>query len=261
MNRYHTGATFIQCISDEALGSAAVNHPYLRAIREGDVPDIDWALKDFAFQYGLYSTSFTRYVSAVIKNLCNADHKQTLLANLAEEQGDTHEIDLPPDILASVVGQSHSNLYRRFQEALGVDANYCETVQQSQTCLLWRKQFLQLCQINECVGVGAIGIGTELIVSRIYDQILEGLKTHSKLTVTQRVFFDLHSQCDDVHAAQMLLIAEDLAQNQIACEQIEHGAKMAVNMRVAFWDEMLERAQTLPASISPATENLSAIGY
>jgi len=84
MNKHHTGATFIQRISDEALGSAAVNHPYLRAIREGDVPNIDWALKDFAFQYGLYSTSFTRYVSAVIKNLRNADHKQTR-ANLAEE--------------------------------------------------------------------------------------------------------------------------------------------------------------------------------
>jgi pyrroloquinoline-quinone synthase len=259
MNIRHLGASFIKDISADVLDSAAANHPYLQAMREGDFPNVDLAFKDFAFQYGLYSTTFTRYVSAVIKNLSNTEHKKILLANLAEEQGDTHDVDLPPDVLASVVGQPHTNLYRRFQKALGIDADYCKTAQQCQTSLLWSQQFLQLCKINECVGVGAIGIGTELIVSRIYDQILEGLKTHSNLTMTQRVFFDLHSQCDEEHAAQMLLIAEDLAQDSTACEQIEYGARMAINMRISFWDKMLERAHNFPAS--PAIETLSAIGY
>lgn len=44
---------FIDRLSAEALTSKAVNHPYLRAMREGDLPNMDLAIKDFAFQYGL----------------------------------------------------------------------------------------------------------------------------------------------------------------------------------------------------------------
>jgi len=261
MNKNNSGSAFIKRICAEALDSAAVNHPYLRAMREGDFPNVDLAFKDFAFQYGLYSAKFVYYVSALIKNLSDDEHKQILLINLAEEQGDIHDVDLPPDVLASVVGQPHTSLYRRFQEALGVDADYRKSTPQCQTGLLWSEQFLQLCKMNACVGVGAIGIGTELIVSSVYNQILEGLKSHSNLTMTQRVFFDLHSECDEAHAAQMIVIAEDLAKDRTACEQIEYGVKMAINMRVMFWDEMLERARNFPASTLPVVEKLPAVGY
>ena len=260
MTGHNVGAAFIKRMSAEALDSDAVNHPYLRAMREGDFPDFDLALKDFAFQYSIYSTKFIRYVSVVIDNLSDTEHKQILLTNLAEEQGDTHDVDLPPDVLASVVGQPHALSYRRFQEALGVDADYRKNTPQCQTGLLWSKQFLQLCEMNGCSGVGAIGIGTELIVSSIYKQILEGLKMHSNLSMTQHVFFNLHCECDDEHAAQMILIAEDLACDRAACEQIEYGVKMAINMRIMFWDKMLERAQNYPASSRHVIEKISAIG-
>lgn len=261
MNTHNLGTVFVKRISAEVLNSAAVNHPYLRALRLGEFPNVELAFKDFSFQYGLYSAGFTRYMSALIKNLGNAKHKEILQSNLGEELGDTHNVELPSDVFASIVGQPHTRLYRRFQEALGVDAAYRETTPQCQTALLWSRQFLQLCGMSECVGVGAIGIGTELIVSGIYSQILEGLKAHSSLTITQRVFFDLHSVCDDEHAAQMLLIAEDLARDQIACEQIEYGARMAVNLRVLFWDKMLDRAHNFSVSPSTKDEELSVVGY
>ena len=261
MTRNGSGAAFIKAISGEALASAAVNHAYLRAMSQGDFPNVDMAFKDFAFQYSLYSAGFTRYVSAVIENLSNAEHKQILLTNLAEEKGVVNDVELPPDVLASVTGQPHAKLFRRFQEALGVNADYRETTDKCQTGLLWSRQFLQLCQMNECVGIGAIGIGTELIVSGIYNQILEGLKAHSGLTMTEHVFFNLHSQCDEEHAAQIALIAEGLACSSMACEQIEFGVKMAINMRVIFWDEMHERAQNFPASTPLLIEEVSAVGY
>ena len=261
MNRDSLGAAFVKRISAEALDSCAVNHPYLRAMSERDFPDIDMAFKDFAFQYGLYSSKFTRYVSAVIENLKNVEHKQILLTNLAEEQGATNDIELPPDVLASIAGQPHTTLFRRFQEALGVNAQYRKNTAQCQTGLLWSQQFLQLCEMNECVGVGAIGIGTELIVSSIYNQILKGLEAHDHLTMTQHVFFNLHSECDEAHAGQIALIAEDLSRDSIACEQIEYGVKMALSMRAIFWDKMLERAQNFTTSALPASEQVSAVGY
>lgn len=259
MTVHYFDSSLVNRISAEALKSSAVNHPYLQAIRNGDLPNFTLAMQDFAFQYGIYSKPFTQYLKAVINNLKSAQHKEMLLENLTEEQGDTHDVELPPDVLATVVDVPHAQLYRRFQEAIGVDQTYRMQTQESQTAKLWRDQFLALCQTDEYVGVGAIGIGTELIVSSVYSQILDGLKAHSKLSMTERVFFDLHSQCDDEHAAQMLSIAKDLATDQAACERIEYGAKMALNMRTIFWDKMYERAQHFPAEKSAKVKRLTIV--
>lgn len=251
MQNIHSGTDFIERIKARVLDSTAVNHPYLQAFRYGDFPNVDLAFKDFAFQYGLYSTRFVSYLSALINNCSNEKHKQILQSNLAEEQGNIHDVELPPEVLESVIGQSHALLFRRFQYAMGVNANYQLKSAEFQAGRLWSQQFLKLCKTNEYVGVGAIGIGTELIVSNMYNQILEGLKAHSNLTMTQRVFFDLHSECDEEHADQMLLIAKDLAHSVEACEQIQHGVDMAIKLRTEFWDNMLEHAQNFPAAIPP----------
>lgn len=239
---------YIDSICSEIIESEAINHPYLHALEAGNLPNVELALQDFAFQYSAYSAQFTEYVSAVITNLSNPEHKKLLQANLDEEQGHASDEELPPDVLACVEGLPHTSLYKRFQHAIGVDSEYLNTTQYCPASLRWRHQFLGLCNMNEFVGIGAIGIGTELIVSHIYKKILAGLQSHSKLTMNERVFFHLHSQCDEGHAAQILKIAKDLAQDEEQREQIAYGARAAVDMRVAFWDEMLTRAQSFRSS-------------
>ena len=243
---------FVESLCSEAFDSDAVNHPYLRALAAGDFPDYGRALQDFAYQYEWYSAGFTDYVSAVIGQLKNAKHQQILESNLAEEQGSVEGVVLDADLLADIAGRSHTSLYADFQSAVGVDAAYRETAKRCALSSSWRQQFLSLCQMNECAGVGAIGIGTELIVSRIYGLILEGLTLHSAVTPAQRVFFDLHSHCDEEHAAQMLYIAKDLARSSTACQQLRYGADTALALRAAFWDEMLNRAQAMPTAGSTA---------
>jgi len=259
------GADLIDRLGAEALNSAAVNHPYLQAMRTGDFPDVELALKDFALQYGLYSTRFAHYLSAVIEHLTSAEHKRILQANLAEEIGNSHDIDLPPDVLDSVAGQPHASLFQRFQASVGVSASdkpdTTASLAEQQPGALWSQRFLTLCETNQCVGIGAIGIGTELIVSSIYNQILEGLKSHTQLTMQQRVFFDLHSQCDDEHAAQITLITKDLAQDELSSEQIEHGVQMAINLRTEFWDTMLTRARSMADPSSSTLASSSGLGY
>ncbi len=259
MNKNKLEISFIERMRTEALGSSAVHHPYLRALRYGDLPDFDWALKDFAFQYGVYSSGFVQYLSAVIERLCCEEHRRILQENLAEEQGNPHDIELPSDVLASIKGQPHAVLYQRFQQALGINDTFKKNNLESHAALNWSQQFLELCEVNEYVGVGAIGIGTELIVSSIYRQILDALKTHSHLTKEQRVFFDLHSDCDDHHAAQILIIVKDLANNSAACEQIEYGVRKAIEMRSAFWDAMLDRALNCKLSTVINAEELSVV--
>ena len=254
------GASFVCDLSAAIKSSSAVKHPYLKAIREGDFPDVKRAFQDFAFQYGLYSARFVQYMSAVIDSLGDSRHRDILLANLAEEKGDIHDINLPRDVLDSIDGQPHTALFRRFQEALGVDANN-RRVTPACPGEVWSQQFLALCKTNECVGVGAIGIGTEMVVASIYAEILEGIKAHTGLTAKERVFFDLHSECDEEHAAQMLLITRDMARDARSCRQIEHGVNSAIELRSAFWDAMFERARSFSTEDSQESRRMSAGGY
>ena len=246
--------SFIKRVCEDALKSSAINHPYLRAISEGCLPDMDLAIKDFAYQYGLYNKHFIYYLSTVINGLSDENHKQVLQSNLYEERGHVHDVNLPKDVLDSIDKVSHTQLYRRFQTAVGADLGNASTDSDYEAGIKWSKEFLSLCEMNECVGVGAIGIGTELIVSDIYRQILEGLKNYTQLTLTQRVFFELHCECDDDHAGQLIDVALDLAINEEACKQIEYGATMAINMRTEFWNEMLKRALSLAGKKTHETQ-------
>jgi pyrroloquinoline quinone (PQQ) biosynthesis protein C len=261
MNKNYKAAAFVRRLGDQALESTAVSHPYLQALETGDFPNVDIALKDFAFQYGLYSSQFTLYLKALISCLSDTSHRKILLSNLAEEKGHIAEDELPPEIIASAEGQSHAQLFTRFQCALGVNSEYRDRQTDEHAGNLWSQQFLRLCSTNEHVGVGAIGIGTELIVSKIYQKILSGLINCSTLTMQERVFFDLHSTCDDDHAAQMLLIATDLATDEEACAKIEFGVKSALSLRTAFWDALLQRAQYVGATNQSAIQEASDLGY
>jgi len=245
-------------------------HPYLTALREGNLPDPGRALKDFALQYGHYSARFPDYVSAVAAVVDRDEHRRILLANLAEElaeeldgeQGERHDEGLPPELASAVAGQPHSLLYRRFQEALGVfdvssGKGATSTANPSDgpaPGLAWSEGFLTLCKADAYVGLGAIGLGTELIVPSIYRQILAGLIAHTDLTMAERVFFHLHGECDERHAEQLLSITAELATDREACERIESGMRGALELRVAFWDRMLARA------CSFGTAELRAVG-
>lgn len=257
-----TGTSFIEDMCEEALASAAVRHPYLDAMRSGSFPDLEYAFKDFAFQYGLYSANFMQYVSAVMKQLQDDRHREILRGNLAEEQGHAHDVDLPADIMASIDGEPHSRLYRRFQDALGVNPDERNPTARCPGAR-WSSKFLTLCRSGEMIGAGAIGIGTEFVVASIFEQILAGLKQHSDLTMLQRVFFDLHSECDEKHAQEMMQITSELARDPESCDQIEHGIRCALALRAAFWDQMMERALAAPSLDHRATrdQEYSAVGH
>ncbi|UTW45247.1 iron-containing redox enzyme family protein [bacterium SCSIO 12696] len=243
---------FIQRLQAEALESMAVKHPYLKAIANGDFADMQGALKTFACQYGHYTAQFTRYVSAVIKNTTNNSHKAILIENLEEELGNAHDVDLPPELLATIADQPHKKLFQRFQKAIGVDEAYSEQSPPFPAGADWAKQFLQLCETNQYVGIGAIGIGTEFIVSAIYRQILQGIKEHTHLQPEEHVFFDLHSECDDEHAEQITRITSDLLREPGAAEQIEYGVRQALALRATFWDAILGKSQQAPLPEEPA---------
>ena len=53
-----TGESYLDDLVEEALSHPAVCHPYLADLAEGNVPDLGWALRDFAVQYPGYCAHF-----------------------------------------------------------------------------------------------------------------------------------------------------------------------------------------------------------
>lgn len=238
----------MELLVKEALEHRAVNHPYLKALANGEFENMDAVLKDFASQYGFYSSWFPRYLTAVISKLENPEFRTHLLDNLSEESGHLHEEDMEAVRALGikdewVQGIPHPKLFKRFQVAMGVDHSAQPDIEVD----IWRDSFLALMQGGSAVSaVGAIGLGTESIVKHIYKDIITAIEKHTNLSLEDYVFFPLHTEVDDDHGLILLDIAEKMASQSPEEErELRKGMLKALNLRAAYWDGMYNRAKAI----------------
>jgi pyrroloquinoline quinone (PQQ) biosynthesis protein C len=240
----------MEALINEALSHRAINHPYLMALKNGEFKNMDAVLKDFALQYGAYSSWFPRYLTGVISKLEDPQHREHLLDNLAEESGHLHDDDIEAVEKLGikeewVQGIPHPKLFRRFQDAMGIDRGAELGIEVQ----IWRESFLSLIQDGSSVSaVGAIGLGTESIVKFVYLHIIEAIEKHTKLSLFDYVFFPLHTEVDDEHGLILLRIAEELANTSDEAKmELRKGMLKSLNLRAAYWDNMYDRAKKIDA--------------
>jgi pyrroloquinoline quinone (PQQ) biosynthesis protein C/quercetin dioxygenase-like cupin family protein len=254
------GREFIQQLKQEVGEHRAIHHAYLQALASGRLPDPVGALRDYAHQYFAYSTNFQRYLTATISQLDDPEHRRVLLANLLEEahgvSPDEAELMRSHGIeLEWVENVPHPVLYRRYLEALNMDEAWLRDHPFCDEAVQWSQLFLLCCgSQGASTSVGAMGIGTELIVRRVYTPILEAIQTYMDVSPRDRVFFDLHQKIDDDHGEVLLRIAEELAEEPEQRPLLRTGALMALNLRAAFYDSMLWRAQAMPRVSRPRSD-------
>jgi pyrroloquinoline quinone (PQQ) biosynthesis protein C len=189
-------------------------------------------------------------LTGVISKLESPEHREHLLDNLAEESGHLHDEDIEAVAALGikeewVQGIAHPKLFRRFQDAMGVDRNESIGIEVQ----IWRESFLSLVQDGSSVeAVGAIGLGSESIVKFVYRHLIEAIEKHTNLTLEQYVFFPLHTEVDDEHGLILLRIAEELAgESEESALQLRKGMLKALNLRAAYWDNMYDRAKQIDA--------------
>lgn len=235
---------FVAGLAAEAKRHRAVNHPYLRALAEDTLPDTRWAMTDFARQYIGYSKAFPRYLTSVISRLEEPAHRMALMDNLTEESGSYGEDEL--EELAEIgverewiVGVPHPELFRRYAHAMGVTGEDYESLQVQ----CWRDLFLAtLTQGSPAEAVGALGLGTENVVSTMYVPFAQALARLDELHPRDAVFFALHTAIDDDHQETLQRIAEAYATTPEGRLNLRRGMLKALCLRASFWDWMLARA-------------------
>jgi len=244
---------FIALLGEEARQHRALNHPYLKALIEGNYEDPKTVLKDFTFQYLAYSTDFLRYLTATIAQIEEREHREMLVHNLMEEAGKIDPDDEPALAEAGIKiswiqGVPHPVLYQRFLHAVGIDADFRKKTRFCDEALIWRKMFHTVCSTGGAAqALGAMGLGTENIVKYIYQDIMKAIAKHLKVTPEQRVFFDLHAAVDDEHGEVIDNIAAEYAQYRRNREPLRNGMLMALNARAAFFDGMMVRSNEIRA--------------
>lgn len=219
---------WLDALEAEALAHPASNHRLLRRIAAGDFADMPEVLRTIALQYGQYSRHFISYVEGVIAQLSNPRHADALRHNLEEELG------LLPD---GSQGKPHREIYQDYLHAIGVDADYSRSQPPIAEGPSWATAFRSLCaDQGAAAGIGALGLGTELIVAQIYGFFLTALERHTSLTEEDRLFFSLHAVCDVEHSATLRGIAHDLVESEPAARsEVERGMRAALALRAEFW--------------------------
>lgn len=246
-----SGLEYISALCEEARVHRAINHPYLQRLASGDLPNVQAALKDFVHQYSIYCLDFVRYLTATIAQLESEAHRKALLKNLVEETG---RIDAENAALLGTIGIElewvnsvpHTELFLRAMKALGVDEQYRKANSYSDEAIVWRELFFTVCSKEGAPrALGAIGLGTENIVKYIYRPLIQAIERHLKVSLRDRVFFDLHAALDDQHGEALTKIAIDYAAREEHRRPIREGMLMALNLRGAFFDQLQLRAQHL----------------
>ncbi len=235
---------YVEALTRKALRHRAVTHPYLTALANDELPDLRWALRDFAAHYLHYSQWFPRYLTTVISRLERDAHRKALLENLTEESGKYGDeeiktlarIGIKPDW---IVGIAHPRLFQRFCHAVQAPTDRLP----SDATACWREMFLSLLvHSTPAEAVGALGLGTETIVSTIYKPFVAAIARLPDLAPHDTVFFPLHTTVDDNHQATLQAIASDLATDESAQVGLRRGMLKALALRTAFWDWLYERA-------------------
>ena len=243
-----TADSYLGDLVQEALSHPGVCHPYLTDLAEGNLPDLKWAIRDFAVQYPGYCAHFPRYLTIVISKLDSPEHRMTLMQNLIEESGmlDDEEIEvlvehgIDPDW---VQGIAHPKLFERFQQAVDVLDSH-EHTDDVLEVVCWRESFYHLLSNGSAAeAVGAIGLGTENVVNKIYTPIIRAIKRLGTIDRRDSVFFELHCEVDEDHHEALLKIARDfvdIPQNRL---DLRKGMLKALGLRAMFWDWMHDRAR------------------
>ena len=198
------------------------NNRLLKACELGHLSKEDF--KVLFEQYFLYSKNFTRYLCAVMANMENDLHRSQLSENIWEEGG------------GEDIEKRHSEIFRQFLiKGLGVEI---DQIQFADFTKQFMSQYLNYCLTKPALeGTAFLSLGTEAIVARLYQILLDGM-INAGVEKEHLHFFELHIECDDDHAETLENILMSFSHLPNFKERCIEGFMEALNLRNQFFNDL-----------------------
>lgn len=182
-------------------------------------------LKFFLEQHYHYSKHFTRLLCALLSNIDDNNDFRDLAGNLVEELGLTKQHEI-----------SHIVLYENMMHEYAVS--------KASPVFPGTKEFIDKMfhyskSHNPIQGLAALCLGAEAIVPLVYSSVMNAFLSHQCKKETL-IFFSIHIECDDAHAAIMKRILEKyLAKSPSALYIVHDVVKDVIAARVRMLDGLM----------------------
>jgi pyrroloquinoline quinone (PQQ) biosynthesis protein C len=136
---------------------------------------------------------------------------------------------------------THPALFRRFLEALGLDAGGLRRVKPLVETERFIAEYQDVCRNGAWLeAMGAMGPGTECVVPTLYSSILRGIEASGIVSREKYVFWTLHVHCDDGHGRNIVSALAPYAEARENQRAIVRGALRVLDARKC-WFDALER--------------------
>ncbi|HEX4417858.1 MAG TPA: iron-containing redox enzyme family protein [Kofleriaceae bacterium] len=181
-------------------------------------------------QYHCYTTSFTRFIAAVMANCENDLFRAQLSENLWEEGGGCDP------------ARRHAQIFRNFLQR-SLDIDNIDTIAYTPYTRQFVRDYLDYpLRSSAMSGAAFLSLGTEGIVARMYQIMRSGLR-QAGIAEHELEFFDIHIACDDAHAATLENMMASYAHVPGWFEACTAAANRALELRAEFFDNIFDALQ------------------
>jgi pyrroloquinoline-quinone synthase len=216
------------------------NHQFLTRCRTANLSLLDVQL--LAVQMYKFSKEFNRILASILSCCPDEAAQLVILENLFDEMGQGD------------VSQSHPELFRRFTRALGIDDNTLAALPTAPETHALIETYLRIpYQYGYLAALGAVCYASEGIVSSLYTQLYKGIVGAAPLPKEALIFFEVHIDVDDSHAAKLAAVIEPHI--TMSEEDIDIKVKLAIveamDARLQFFNgiqRQISQSNFFPAS-------------
>lgn len=220
--------TFCEVTADHPLWS----HEFLIRCRTGQLTLAE--VQVLAVQMYKFCKEFNRILAGILSCCLDEQAQLVILDNLFDEMGQGD---------ASL---AHPELFRQFTRALGIDDETLAGLPTEPETRYLIDTYLNLPhQYSYLAALGAVCFASEGLVGTLYTQIQNGIVGAAQLPSNALVFFDVHIDVDDGHAAKLAALIEPRINSTEVAMDVNRAILDAMNARVRFFDGILRQTSLL----------------
>ncbi|OYD98940.1 TenA/THI-4 protein [Nostoc sp. 'Peltigera membranacea cyanobiont' 213] len=218
-----TSSLLINSFREITVNHPLWSHEFLIRCRAGNLflPDV----QVLAVQMYKFSKEFNRILASILSCCEDESSQLVILENLFDEMGQGD------------ITQSHPELFRQFTRALGIDdVTLAALPTAPETSALIETYLRMPHKYGYLAALGAVCYASEGIVSSLYTQLYKGIVGAAPLPKESLIFFEVHIDVDDSHAAKLAAVIEPRITMNEEDIKVRLAIVEAMDARVQFFN-------------------------